>query len=238
MSPLNAALEGLVQQSTLGSNRRAIETLLEHGADVLATDDQEVSCLDRGSHHPEIHRLLLRYTTRITSQNLVKAIDSRNLAAVRALLLAGADPNGMASVMVSCSTSSNADDPFELPGRKEVQRFPLHHVLTKPYDRRGEWAGTEVQAKMADLLLEHGADPLARYDYSTLLHQVFPDRDSWRPGSCLRRILDMEAVRYKLDADSADGQGVTLFHLACRAGVEDKFPQEAGGELTTTKSPA
>ncbi|KXJ87825.1 ankyrin repeat-containing domain protein [Microdochium bolleyi] len=238
MSPLNAALEGLVQQSTLGSNRRAIETLLEHGADVLATDDQEVSCLDRGSYHPEIHRLLLRYTTRITSQNLVKAIDSRNLATVRALLLAGADPNGTVSVMVSCSTSSNADDPFELPGRKEVQRFPLHHVLTKPYDRRGEWAGTEVQAKMADLLLEHGADPLARYDYSTLLHQVFPDRDSWRPGSCLRRILDMEAVRDKLDADSADGQGVTLFHLACRAGVEDKFPQVAGGDLTTTKSPA
>ncbi|KXJ84865.1 hypothetical protein Micbo1qcDRAFT_226147, partial [Microdochium bolleyi] len=238
MSPLNAALEGLVQQSSLGSNRRAIETLLEHGADVLATDDQGVSCLDRGSHDPEIHRLLLRYTTRITSQNLVKAIDSRNTAAVKALLVAGADPNGTASVMSSRSTSPNADHPFELPGRKEVQRFPLHHVLTKSYDRRGEWAGTEVQAKMADLLLEHGADPLARYDESTLLHQVFLDRDSWRPGSCLRRILGMEAVRDKLDADSADGQGVTLFHLACGAGVENKHSQEAGDDLTATKSPA
>ncbi|KAJ1324119.1 ankyrin repeat domain-containing protein 50 [Microdochium nivale] len=238
MSPLNAALEGLVQQSSLGSNRRAIETLLEHGADVLATDDQGVSCLDRGSHDPEIHRLLLGYTTRITSQNLFKAIDSRNTAALKALLVAGADPNGTASVMSSRSASPITDDPFELPRPKEVQRFPLHHVLTKSYDRHGEWARTEVQAKMADLLLEHGADPLARYDESTLLHQVFLDRGSWRPGSCLRRILGMEAVRIKLDANSADGQGVTLFHLACRAGVENKYFKEAGDDLTTTKSPA
>ncbi|KAH7032555.1 ankyrin repeat-containing domain protein [Microdochium trichocladiopsis] len=61
MTPLNAALDALARCSTLSFSRRVVETLLEHGADVTATDDRGVSCLDRAKHDPEIHALLLRY---------------------------------------------------------------------------------------------------------------------------------------------------------------------------------
>lgn len=61
MTPLNAALDAIPRNSTLSFRREVVEILLDHGADVTATDDRGVSCPDRAKDEPEIHALLLRY---------------------------------------------------------------------------------------------------------------------------------------------------------------------------------
>ncbi|KAH7014372.1 ankyrin repeat-containing domain protein [Microdochium trichocladiopsis] len=216
-TPLNVALRPLMWHCNLSVSKRAVQVLLEHGADVTAVDDQGVSPLDRGMRDVEIWALLVGKGARVSSQDLIAAIDNANPAALEALLAAGADPNGRRSSPPPIEKFARASDMFGQLDLTKEQRFPLHHALVTNSNK------PDVQARMVSSLLKKGADPFARYDNSSLLHQIFARKSSWEPDSCLRQMLETGALR-GLDPNSTDAHGVTLFHLSCRHGPDKHKP--------------
>lgn len=206
LTPLNASLDRW-RTAELSLNKRAIKVLLDHGADVNSADERGVSCLERAIHDSKLLQLLLKNATNVPSKCLISAIGARDIGTLETLLKAGANPNGRDV------PSEEKTDPRLMRGSylqgavlldlQGNERFPLHYALSAS-------TKNEKQDEMLELLLKYGADPLAKYEKTTLLHQLFAEGVK----GPVHRLLEREIPG--LDPNCTDAQGATLFHLACQ----------------------
>ncbi|GAH34468.1 unnamed protein product, partial [marine sediment metagenome] len=95
--------------------------------------------------------------------------------------------------------------------------FPLHHVLTREFRCKSS-------PQMAASLIAHGADPLAKYQTSTVLHQILSEGDEEAVDILLNLSRDIPG----LDPNAADDRGLTLFQLACLCNIRTSYNKEGG----------
>ncbi|KAJ3493442.1 hypothetical protein NLG97_g4729 [Lecanicillium saksenae] len=226
-TPLNRLLERL-KEPWRSVNKRAIQVLLDHGADVTAANWQGTTCLELAMHNVEVFSQLLRYTTSIPPRCLTSAISECRLEIVEALLVAGADPNGRQTSEAEEFASNYGPACW---GRrwtssqlslKTEAKFPLHLAMVEQQNDRLSCT------KCVDMLLKFGADILAEYETSTILHQLLADQVK----EPLQKLFE-KGIK-GVDPNRIDAHGSTLFHLACQYRVH------GGAETATsrTKRPA
>jgi ankyrin repeat protein len=168
MTPLNAALHECGKPVF---NKRAAELLIEHGADVNATDDAGNSCLAKACSNMEMMERLLDHGAIVTQDVFKQAIELERPDLLELFLGKGANPN----VRGRKELDPNPQRLFRNLGPKEFTRvsscehYPLHHLLIKGGYGRMD---ASTYQRMLKSLLEHGADPCARYDHTTVLHEL------------------------------------------------------------------
>ena len=168
MTPLNAALN---RCGWLVFNRKAVDLLIQHGADVNAVDGNGNSCLVKSCPDTEVTILLLKNGAKVTQSALIRAIDLKN---VELLVL-----------LLSHATESNlSETPEKQESRRQPQEYyPLHYVIWtmsyRAFDRSA--ADDERAQKMIRMLLDHSADPCASYGDATILHELINNHDDIGP---------------------------------------------------------
>lgn len=212
LTPVNAALDRLA--GNLDFNRQAVESLVRLGADVNSIDDKGVSCLARASANKDILELLLDYGAAATPKELFSALKRADSAVLEVMLLHGADANG-------CTPSAEQQLTESYRGRmchrkssdlSNDQLYPLHYVATCDESRQD----AKSHMRMLRLLLQHGADPNARYADTTVAHQVIEN------GTFAKMFLELPS----LDVEAVNTDGETLLLAACHKA----FDQEQDGE--------
>ncbi|EGX95550.1 ankyrin 2,3/unc44, putative [Cordyceps militaris CM01] len=207
LTPLNAILKDF-RDFKLGVSRRALEVLVKHGADLNSVDERGLSCIERAMFDGGVLASLLRRLSNVPSEHLISAIRTGNLDVVERLLKAGADPNGRKTLGAgtggdSLTMYSNMRKCVVL-GLKDDEKLPLHCAMSgSGYQRKGS-------IEIIELLLKYGADPLAKYDTSTMLHQLLAEG----AGQSFSWLLEKDIPGF--DPNCADAKGATLFHLACQ----------------------
>jgi hypothetical protein len=191
-------------------NRRMIEFLVEHGADVQARDQQGTSALvyAAGTGNAEIITLLLdRGAGRLASGNDAAALGGAlsssalmgHVEVARVLIARGADVNWR----------------YGGPLPLEWQSLPLASALLT-VERSSDRARMAGRREIAGMLLAHGADAnareLRREPGETLLHAVAADGDL----GALELLMSHGA-----DVAARDHDGFTPLHRAAQQGRID-----------------
>ena len=212
LTPLNAALDKLVVNTEF--NRRAVETLIRLGADINSVDDKGVSCIARATHNTDILELLLSGEPIILPKDVTTAIKNGECDSLEAMLIRGADPNGRTPSADHhlAEQWENGGCSIRSPGLSQDQLYPLHYAATCFESR----LGSKTYERMLKLLLQHGANPNARYRDTTVAHQVIEN------GTFAKLFLELPS----LDIEAIDSEGTTLFLTACHKG----FDREKSGE--------
>ena len=229
-TPLHAALDGgWEHHGPFGLD--AAEMLIDAGADVNAVDGAGRSCLSSAQHEVNMARLLIARGASVTVDEVLFAVQAGNVPFLEALLSRGFDVNTF-RVMVPKSERGRAKSIHCDP--KLLQLFPLYHaavLLVLPVDSDYGGGGEfEVNARIVQTLLEHGADPFAKFnskvnygeeEWSSVAHtNRVPDgfeectilHELVMSGVMIDQFLDIRG----LDIDHRDSQGRTLLHAACR----------------------
>ena len=215
LTPLLAAL-GRIHLPSSYFHRRAVEVLVAHGADVNAVEPNGGSCLARAVENLEMVRLLLRHGAVVTHCALAAAIQCKKLDTLEVLLAAhGTDPNRRwtpeereearllaedapgALVDVFASAVNARDDELRIE-----DMYPLDIAVHGSSHHSGDPA---IDKKMIRLLLDHGADPNARYENTSIMHRIIGS------GKMVDEFLDLPS----LDLESRDSTGRTLLHVTC-----------------------
>ncbi|KUJ10009.1 ankyrin [Mollisia scopiformis] len=178
-----------------------VNALLELGADVNALDNSGLSCLHKASSSPTIMKILLKQgadPTAGSTSPIFSAIQIQCLETLSTLLDAGISPNAI-------DTSA------------ESEGFKLHY-LVKNQSRSAlfctAFASLHNQrpkhsSPVAKLLIERGADIYHRLDDTdTLIHYFFENAEY----ELVCAFLDHAS---KIDFDTRDSQGRTVFLAAC-----------------------
>ena len=160
MTPLSAALN---RCGWLIFNKRAVELLVQHGADVNAVDRSGNSCLAKACSDMEMTKLLLEHGAVVTQCALNQAINLKDVGLLALLLSHGADPNAYGKVKRPGWTKVSPND-----------YSPLRYVL---YAMGKTSSDYEKYKSMAKLLLDHGATPCAKHDDTTILHELVSDNE-------------------------------------------------------------
>ena len=198
MTPLNAALH---RCGWLVFNKRAAELLIRHGADVNTADLAGNSCLAKALFDMDIARLLLDRGAVVTHDVFAQVIKEKNIEQLNLILSRGADPNVRGISMYKKHEGHRGVFHDEL--------YPLHLLLSKDrFDLREESVRQHYE-KMVALLLEHGADPSARYDDTTIFHEVI------REGNFINPLLVTDIPC--LDLEARDSLGETPILAASHA---------------------
>jgi ankyrin repeat protein len=168
MTPLNAATH---RCGWLVFNRKAVELLIQHGADVNGVDGYGNSCLAKACLDIEVATLLLKNGAKVTQSVLIRAIDLKSIELLALLLSHATDA-----------------DLSETPGKQEDRRqpqeyYPLHYVIwTMSYRAFERGAADDKRAQETiRMLLDHGADPCASYGDTTILHELINNYDDLGP---------------------------------------------------------
>ncbi|KAI3316527.1 ankyrin [Xylariaceae sp. AK1471] len=232
LTPLNAALACV---GLLTFNRRAVETLVALGADVNAVDDKGVSCLARAQSDIDLVKLLIRHGAVVTPSAMIAAIGGGNAAVLEALLSGGSSPN--VRKVEDKETETEVSSILYPPNRphrphniRKVVRehehmFPLHYAAVS-YDRyRHQPAEPALFRDMIDILLRHGADPMARYDDDeTIMHHIVAG------NSFVRHFLALPDI----DVEARDAHGQTLLLVAAQNYAENERDL-SGGKMEGNK---
>jgi len=133
--------------------KRAVELLIELGANVNAVDDKGISCLARAGDNNELIKLLLRHGAVVTHSEIIAAINSKNAFILEALLSHGADPNIRQSINKE-KPAPTSYSPVAGSGRPRPQFDPdemylLHYAATR---ERGD---DKIHEEMVKILLDH-----------------------------------------------------------------------------------
>lgn len=195
MTPLSAVLN---RCGWLVFNKRAVELLVRHGADVNAVDRAGHSCLAKACSDVEMTKLLLSHGAIVTQGVLAQAIWLKDV--------------GLLSLLLSHVEDSNIYTEIKRLGRTGVapeDRYPLHYAIVQ----KGSWqqeaaSDQEIFRTMIRALLDHGAHPYASYGDTTVLHELVSE------GEDLTPLFTSPGVTFDLDVRNALGQ--TPLHLACR----------------------
>ncbi|RFU78472.1 hypothetical protein TARUN_3719 [Trichoderma arundinaceum] len=228
-TPLHMALQANDQWSG-PYNWDAAKILIERGADVNAIDGNGQSCLASAKYNAGMVKLLIKYGATTTADSIFAAIDSGDANVLKALLSGGMDPNTRRDKPPNFSVEMMNKDDVE-----PQEEFPIYYATMKlkqswkPLDK--DYKGMAQAIEIIQVLLDHGADPFAKflkkdlqaedkpgtfiaknsikvpqgYKECTLLHELF------RVGKLVDPFLKLP----DLDANNRDAKGRTLLHMAC-----------------------
>ncbi|RDL35394.1 uncharacterized protein BP5553_07325 [Venustampulla echinocandica] len=207
LTPLNASLEGIGGPNF---NRPAVEILLELGADANSSDDHGVSCLVRACKDREIFQLLLRHGAIITHAAMTAAIDKMDVDLLETMLSNGADPNiRRVEKEVPSWTDGTRFRPPRHDNKWNDELYLLEYVNRASSKNKDDRAACR---KMFKMLLDHGADPCARYERTTVLHGLLTTcGQTTYQDSLFPNILPCP----KLDLEIPDSNGLTAFLRVC-----------------------
>jgi ankyrin repeat protein len=211
MTPLNAALHECGKPVF---NKRAAELLMQHGADVNATDDAGNSCLAKACSNMEMMERLLDYGAIVTQDVFRQANDLERPDLLELFLGKGANPNvrGRKELNPNPHRLSRNLGSKEFTRVSSCEHYPLHHLLIK-----GGYGRMDVSnyQRMLKSLLEHGADPCARYDHTTILHELVKNNTN------INDLFASGGAPFNLDLRDAYGRTPLLL-----AGLRDVYPDE------------
>jgi ankyrin repeat protein len=182
MTPLNAALH---RCGWLVFNRKAVELLIQHGADVNAVDGDGNSCLAKACFDTEVTTLLLRNGAKVTQSSLIRAIELKSIELLALLLSHATD-------------ADLSETPRKQEDRRQPQEYyPLHYIVMTMSYRAFERSATDDEGaqKMIGMLLDHGADPCASYGDTTILHELINNHDDPSPlFATLGQRINLEVI--------------------------------------------
>ncbi|KAL3296051.1 ankyrin 2 3/unc44 [Colletotrichum asianum] len=220
-TPLNYALS---HAGTIIFQRKAVETLIELGADVNSVDERGKSCLARARADTDLTKLLLDHGAIVTYPALIAAIDDRDADGLELLLSTGADVNERETkdpskpktehamwIQSVFSTPSWKLSPFHVGRRSRRHGLPpyamhlLHHAAWKRCSSSLDAEGISAYDRIARILIRHGADLCTRYEDTTVSHAIL----SLGCFSWISHELPVEHV------DMRDDSGETLLLSAC-----------------------
>lgn len=241
-TPLHMALQGDGNYPGPFS-RDAAKILIEAGADVNAVDDSGRSCLACAQHDIDTIKLLISHGATVTAEALFAAIDVKNVEILRVLLSGGTDANIRRdrAPEESATTKSHAR-PSSIRTADTLEPhevFPIYHaasalrVGSKPTPK-DIWQ-LEAGTQLVQALLDHGADPYAKFliRQPQLPVRTLKDVETDTPSTkmpegyeectTIHELLMAGAVPDNflrlpnLDINCRDARGRTLLHAACNS---------------------
>lgn len=217
ITPLGAALEAI---NGPHFDRKAVETLCQFGADPNAAGNRGLTCLSRVGGNMDIYQSLIRHGAALSPSTMVDAIKRQDVTLVEALLAGGVDPNlrnpgKEVPAWVSPdgrSHGSHRSDPGE-----DLEQYPLELLTAQEGDDKRD---KQVSEQMLKLLLDHGANPSARYETTTVMHRLIHEGTMARAYlNGKSQFLEILLKNPNLDMEAReDGFGMTLLLSACSRG--------------------
>jgi ankyrin repeat protein len=213
MTPLNAALHECGRPVF---NKRAAVLLIEHGADVNATDDAGNSCLAKACSNMEMMERLLDHGAIVTQDVFRQAIELERPDLLEFFLGKGANPNvrGRKELDPNPQRLSRNLGSKDFTRVSNCEHYPLHDLLIKGGYGRMD---ASTYQRMLKSLLEHGADPCARYDHTTILHELVKNNTN------INDLFASGGAPFNLDLRDACGRTPLLL-----AGLRNIYPDETG----------
>ncbi|KAH6951333.1 ankyrin repeat-containing domain protein [Fusarium avenaceum] len=209
LTPLNASLENMIESCW---NSKATEMLLKAGADPSSVDSAGKSCLARAISNTIIHTMLIQHgaVTATDHSSLTSCILAKDVNMLERMLASGADPN-VRKVGEEREAWISADGRHVGMERKDPdsqdELFPLelavNEISPDTYD--------PICERMIQLLLEHGADPNARYSQTTVAHRLQTVTSGRAQRNCY---LDIILQYPRLDINLKTGAGNPLLRSA------------------------
>ncbi|KAF4447823.1 hypothetical protein F53441_8689 [Fusarium austroafricanum] len=214
LTPLNESLENMDKPLW---HIKATEMLLQAGADPSSVDNAGKSCLARAVAHKAAKEMLLRYGATYDGAALAAAILTKDVGMVQMMLSSGTDPNTRKIGCEEPYTMSKDGRSFyfgrEDPSAQE-ELYPLDLLINVVSRRTNE----VDYMRIAEILLDHGADPNGRYPQTTVVHRILERKSSSdsRSTSGRSRYLDIVLRHPRLDVNLQDTAGVSLFQVALK----------------------
>ncbi|KAF5008872.1 hypothetical protein FDECE_4896 [Fusarium decemcellulare] len=209
MTPLCAALE-VVEGPKF--SRKAVESLLQLGADPNAADCWYRTCLSRAIDNMDIYHLLVRHGAIVDPAVMMRVIDSRNLTLLQALLASGVDPN----MRKHPDAPGNRLQRMDRDPSRSIEEYPLELLSKQAIDDKRDQKATE---EMLRLLLDYGANPSARYDATTVMHRLIHDPRLVHAHILGKtKFLDILLHSSSLDIEARNSSGMTLLLSRCSTG--------------------
>ncbi|KAL2688929.1 hypothetical protein Neosp_002979 [[Neocosmospora] mangrovei] len=221
LTPLIASLENMDKPSW---SSKATEMLLQAGASPTSADNAGKTCLARAAKNKTVYAMLLRHGAVVDHSALAAAILAKDVDMVQLMLVSGADPNTR-KIGAETPHWTSADGRQAGGGRQDPdtqdELYPLDLVISV-VARNGQNAKDHdaVCMRMVELLLEHDADPNARYTRTTVAHRILERKgsDSRTTYGDRSRYLNVILQHPRLDINLEDTAGVSLFHSALTMG--------------------
>ncbi|KAF3280546.1 hypothetical protein TWF970_002762 [Orbilia oligospora] len=188
LTPLHAAVNKL--ELNYISTRHAIRRLVAHGANMNVSDRQGDDCLSESRCDMNIFNFFIESGAKIGPSVLCSAIEDGNYELLSTLLSSGADPNVRLS-------------PDECTDNEGM--YPLECAARAHWSRKDEG----ITAKIIKLLLDHGADPSAKYPDTTILHNLVGSSD----------YIETLIKHSSINLEERNSNGETLLMLASRREV-------------------
>ncbi|KAM0426586.1 hypothetical protein ACHAPT_008279 [Fusarium lateritium] len=229
-TPLFVSLGGIDRYSLYGPYcMEATKMLIEAGADVNAFDNEGISCLALAHRDIDLIRLLKARGAIVTADVLFTAIEDENTEGLQEFLSGEVDAN-MRRPKQPDETEERPSENHQASWRslstKEHEKYPLCIAPRMLINNGVSGFGLSGQQRaekafnLMQLLLDHGANPLARFRQVeessedsgvehcvevTVLHHVL------RNGWAVDPMLNVPG----LDINCRDSKGRTLLHAAC-----------------------
>lgn len=212
-------------------NWDAAKILVQRGADVNAVDSKGQSCLACARHNADMIKFLIEHGAVVSVDSIFAAIDSRNAKVLRALLSEGLDPNTRRDKL-----PLETDEGYENKPMEPHEEFPLYYAASKlwphysPSEKRYQDAAEEME--IVQVLLDHGADPFARFlkpfvqleqklNFPSAIDSSVQVPESYVECTLLHEVLlngyiaDTFLQFPGLDVHHRDAKGRTLLHMVC-----------------------
>ncbi|KAG4439135.1 hypothetical protein IFR05_005372 [Cadophora sp. M221] len=190
--------------------RETIKILLDHGADPNSIDNQGNTCLNSAMYDLDLVTLLIQHGADVALGDkpvLFSAISSLDVAAVSALLKAGAD----------CNAKQKPIDPSKLQRNQgsrspDPDSSPLHYVASTKFNTPKD---RSAAIQIITLLLDNGADPYLQFrENATVLHDVF------KSGGLIQPFLDFPTI----NLEHCDRKGQTVLLAGCQSNWGTHIP--------------
>lgn len=220
----------------------AAKALLDAGADVNAVDDKGKGCLAFAQHDGDMVKLLIDRDAPATVDDVLVAVEVRNVPFLEALLSRDFDVNTCrvtAPKIEASPDESYGSYEFDIANffkePKLLHLFPLYHAAAKalvlPVGRNGGSSEQfDVNTRLVQALLDHGADPLLKFHREV---SIFEERgagstpttnvpDGHEECTILHELLIKSVMVDQfldvpgLDVNHRDAHGRTVLHAACR----------------------
>lgn len=232
-TPLHMALQG--DAKVPGPyNWDAAKILVQRGADVNAVDSKGQSCLAYARHNADMVKFLIEHGAVVVVDSIFAAIDSRNPEVLRALLSGGFDPNTRREKLLLLETDEGSQNkPME-----PHEEFPLYHAASKlwPHYSSSDKSYQDASEAMevVQVLLDHGADPFAKFlksvvhmekksDFPAAIDTSVQVPEGYVECTLLHEVLlggyiaDTFLQFPGLDVHHRDAKGRTLLHIVCES---------------------
>ncbi|KAK1241191.1 hypothetical protein MKX08_001165 [Trichoderma sp. CBMAI-0020] len=231
-TPLHMALQG--DAKVVGPyNWDAAKILVERGADVNAVDGKGQSCLAYARRNADMIKFLIEHGAVVVVDSIFAAIDSRNVAVLRALLSGGLDPNTRRDEL-----PLETDEKPQNESIAPHEEFPLYHAASKlwPHYSASDKSYQDASEAMevVQVLLDHGADPFAKYlkpivqmdkksHFSATIDTSVQVLEGYVECTLLHEVLlhgyvaDTFLQFPGLDVHHRDAKGRTLLHMVCES---------------------